>query len=94
MQNMQAVTDHLKTHQTKWPATYEELVAECNSLSDFSVEDKKEFMEKLPKKTYNTADEVIAALGSMAGDTGAGQGGTGGTMGGGTGGGQTGGGSM
>ena len=86
---MQATIDHLKDHHTKWPATYEELVAECNQLSDFSAEDKKEFMEKLPKKTYNTADEVLAALGSMGGGAGAppaGQGGMGG--------GQMGGGSM
>ena len=77
---MQGTIDHLKTHHTKWPATYEELVAECNNLSDFSAEDKRELMEKLPKKTYNTADEVIAALGL----TGTGQVGTGGTMGGGS----------
>lgn len=81
MQNMQSAVDHLKTHQTKWPATYEELVAECNNLSDFSAEDKKEFMEKLPKKTYNNADEVMAALGWT---TGGAQGGmSGGQMGGG-----------
>jgi len=86
MQNMQGTIDHLKTHHTKWPATYEELVAECNNLSDFSAEDKRELMEKLPKKSYNTADEVLAALGSMGGGTGTGQGGMGG--------GQMGGGSM
>ena len=83
---MQGTIDHLKTHHTKWPATYEELVAECNNLSDFSAEDKRELMEKLPKKSYNTADEVLAALGSMGGGTGTGQGGMGG--------GQMGGGSM
>lgn len=86
MQNMQAVTDHLKTHHTKWPATYEELVAECNGLTDFSAEDKKEFMDKLPKKTYNNADEVLAALGGTGGGAGGapqgGQGGMGGGMGG------------
>ena len=65
MQNMQSVTDHLKTHHTKWPATYEELVAECNALSDFSEADKKEFMEKLPKGTYKNPEEVLAALGTM-----------------------------
>src|SRR3989304_7921424 len=83
-------TDHLKTHHTKWPATYEELVAECTNLSDFSEEDKKEFMEKLPKRTYNSVDEVLAVLGW----TGGAEGGTGGTTGGGTGGGQMGGGAM
>ena len=63
MQNMKGAVDHLKTHQTKWPATYDELVAQCNGLTDFSDEDKKEFMEKLPKKTYNNAEEVMAAMG-------------------------------
>ena len=63
MQNMQATVDHLKDHHTKWPASYEELVAECNNLSDFSADDKKEFMQKLPRKTYNSADEVLTALG-------------------------------
>ena len=64
MQNTQIAIDHFKTHHTKWPATYDELIAECNQLSDFSEEDRKEFMEKLPKdKTYNSADEVIAVMG-------------------------------
>ena len=63
MMNMKSAIDHLKTHHAKWPATYEEIVAECNQLSDFSEEDKKEFMEKLPKKTYNSAEEVMAAMG-------------------------------
>ncbi|OGK21444.1 hypothetical protein A3C98_02495 [Candidatus Roizmanbacteria bacterium RIFCSPHIGHO2_02_FULL_37_15] len=90
MQKMQDVVEHLKTHHTKWPATYEELIAECSNLSDFSEEDKKEFMEKLPKRTYNSVDEVLAVLGW----TGGAEGGTGGTTGGGTGGGQMGGGAM
>lgn len=53
---------HLKEHQT-YPATKEELVASCNNLSDFSDEDKKWFESNLPEKTYNSADEVIKALG-------------------------------
>ena len=32
-------------------------------FSDFSEEDKKEFAEKLPEGTYNSADEVTQALG-------------------------------
>lgn len=63
MKNMKDAIDHLRTHHTKWPATYDELVAECDNLSDFSEEDKKEFMEMLPKKTYNNSGEVMAALG-------------------------------
>lgn len=76
MQNTQGAIDHLKNHQ-KYPATYDQMVAECNNLSDFSEEDKKEFMEKLPKRTYNSADEVIAALGLAT----SGRGGMGGGMG-------------
>ncbi len=62
MQNVQGAMDHLKNHQ-KYPATKAQLVAECDNLSDFSEEDKKEFVAKLPDRTYNGADEVIGALG-------------------------------
>ena len=62
MQNKEGTLDHLKEHQS-FPATKAELVAECDNLSDFSEEDKKEFAESLPDKTYNSADEVVEALG-------------------------------
>ena len=62
MQNTAGVTDHLRSHQT-YPATKAELVAACNGLSDFSAEDKSEFASKLPDRTYNSADEVMQALG-------------------------------
>ena len=62
MQNVQGAKDHLKSHQ-KYPATKAELVAECDNLSDFSGEDKKEFTSKLPEGTYNSADDVVKALG-------------------------------
>ena len=62
MQKADYVMSHLKEHQ-KYPATKEELVAECNNLSDFSDEDKAEFSEKLADGTYNSAEEVIKALG-------------------------------
>lgn len=62
MQNSQAVMDHLKTHQN-YPATKADLVAECNSLSDFSQEDKTWFTTTLPEGTYNSAEEVVKALG-------------------------------
>ncbi len=62
MQNVQGTIDHLKTHQ-KYPATKAELVAECDNLSDFSDEDKKEFASKLPDRTYNSAEEVMKVLG-------------------------------
>lgn len=62
MQNTGGVRDHLNNHQ-KYPATKAELVAECDNLSDFSEEDKKDFAAKLPGGTYNSANEVIQALG-------------------------------
>jgi len=62
MENKEGALDHLKSHQS-YPATKAELVAECDNLSDFSEEDKKEFTEKLPDKSYNSADEVVEALG-------------------------------
>ena len=71
MQDKKNAMDHLKTHQ-KYPASKAELVAECNSLSDFSSEDKKWFEENLPEKTYKSAEEVMMALGwrkeDMTGD--------------------------
>ncbi len=62
LQNTRNAIAHLREHQ-KYPATKSELVAECNRLSDFSEADKKWFMENLPTGTYNSADEVIGALG-------------------------------
>ena len=62
MQNTKGAMDHLRTHQS-YPATKAELVATCNSLSDFSEEDKREFESKLPEGTYNSAEEVAEALG-------------------------------
>lgn len=62
MKNIKNTMDHLKTHQ-KYPATKEELVKECNELSDFSDEDKKWFEQNLPDKTFSSADEVAEALG-------------------------------
>ena len=55
------ITEHLKKHQ-KYPATKAELVAECQSLSDFSEGDKNWFAASLPEGTYNSADEVLQAL--------------------------------
>lgn len=62
MQNIKDAIMHLREHQ-KYPATKSELVAACNSLSDFSTADKAEFKRSLPEGTYNSADEVMEALG-------------------------------
>lgn len=69
MQNQQAAMDHLKNHQT-YPATKADLVAACNNLSDFSAEDKQWFMNTLPENTYNSAEDVMKALGWTGGMTG------------------------
>lgn len=62
MKNVKETIDHLKTHQS-YPATKEELVKECDNLSDFSEEDKEWFMTHLTKESYDSADEVITDLG-------------------------------
>lgn len=62
MENKANAIMHLKEHAT-YPASKAELVAHCNNLSDFSEADKKEFAEKLPEGSYNSAEDVIAALG-------------------------------
>ena len=56
------IKQHLKEHQ-KYPATKEQLVAECFNLKDFSESDKAWFTSKLAAGTYKSADEVVAALG-------------------------------
>jgi len=62
MENTQGTIDHLRNHQ-EYPASKADLVAACNNLSDFSEVDKAEFESKLSDQTYNSADEVVAALG-------------------------------
>ncbi|KKQ41635.1 MAG: hypothetical protein US60_C0033G0006 [Microgenomates group bacterium GW2011_GWC1_37_8] len=62
MNKKEEAVKHLKTHQ-KYPATRDELVKECDNLSDFDEEDKKWFMEHLPEGDYNSAEEVMKALG-------------------------------
>lgn len=61
MNDMENAMKHLREHQT-YPATKAELVAECNSLSDFAQADKMEFEKMLPEGTYNSAEEVAKAL--------------------------------
>lgn len=60
--NVSGAISHLKGHQT-YPATKEDLIKECDNLSDFSDDDKKWFGDNLPDKTYKSAEEVMSALG-------------------------------
>ncbi len=62
MDDVKNMMNHLKTHQM-YPATRDELIAECNNLSDFSEKDKQWFKDTLPEGTYKSADEVMQALG-------------------------------
>ena len=62
MQDANNVKTHLLEH-AKYPASKADLVAHCNNLSDFSEGDKKEFAEKLPEGTYDSAEAVMSALG-------------------------------
>lgn len=62
MQDIPNAMSHLSDHQI-WPATKAQLVETCNNLSDFSAEDKAEFMEKLPEGSYNSPEEVGKAVG-------------------------------
>jgi hypothetical protein len=57
----QNAKDHLTKHQ-KYPATKAELVASCNSLADFSTDDKKWFAAALPEGTYTSAAQVMKVL--------------------------------
>lgn len=62
MKDTKNAIDHLKDHQ-KYPATKEELVKECNSLSDFSKKDKEWFEQHLEDRNYTSANDVIKTLG-------------------------------
>lgn len=53
--------EHLNSHQ-EYPATKAELIEACNNLSDFSSEEKKWFSKSLPSGSYESAEDVIAAL--------------------------------
>lgn len=65
MENVAGSIAHLRNDQT-YPASKADLAAACSGLSDFSEADKKEFVDGLPDRTYNNANEVIAALGWQA----------------------------
>lgn len=62
MKDLKNAAMHLKTHQT-YPATKDDLVKSCNEMSDFSKEDKEWFEDNLPEGTYESAQEVMMALG-------------------------------
>ena len=47
----------------EFPATREQLVQACDGVSEVPTEERDWFMENLPDGTYNSAQEVLQALG-------------------------------
>lgn len=57
--------DHIKTHVT-YPATTEQIMAACENWKDVDpalMEQGKQKMAAQTGKTWNTAEEVLGALG-------------------------------
>ena len=57
--------DHVKMHVT-YPTTTEQLLAACEGWKDVDpglVEQGKMKMQAMPGKTWNSAEEVLGALG-------------------------------
>jgi hypothetical protein len=64
MDGMQTAVNHLSTH-ISYPATAEELKKACNGMEDVPENERREFIEKLPDGTYNSAEDVMKAVGWM-----------------------------
>lgn len=65
MDPKQTAIDHLKTHVT-YPATTEDVLAACGNWSDVDpvlVEEGKTKLAAHAGMTWNTAEELLAALG-------------------------------
>lgn len=56
------LTEHIEKH-VSYPASKQDILMACDNMSDASAEDKQMMMDKLPDMTFQTADEVKAALG-------------------------------
>lgn len=64
-EKVKVAVDHIKTHVT-YPATTEQLMAACENWKDVDpslMEQAKTKMTAMAGKTWNSADEVLAALG-------------------------------
>ncbi len=62
MKDKNKMMAHIKEH-IDYPTTKQGLIAACNGMSDISDEDKKEFKKNLPEGSYESADDVMEALG-------------------------------
>jgi SAM-dependent methyltransferase len=61
MVDLDKIEAHLRTHQ-QYPATRATLIAACFDLQDFSEIERTWFLGTLPDATYESADDVLAAL--------------------------------
>lgn len=62
MKDKNKMMTHIKEH-IDYPTTKQGLIDACNGMSDISDEDKELFKKNLPERSYESADEVIEALG-------------------------------
>ncbi len=53
---------HIKNH-ISYPIAKSEMVKACNNMSDIQADDKTWFTKTLPEGNYESADDVISALG-------------------------------
>jgi hypothetical protein len=53
---------HIKSH-VKYPATKQAVVTACKGMSEIKAGDRKWFAEALPDGTYETAADVMEAVG-------------------------------
>ncbi len=56
------MTTHIKEH-ISYPTTKTEMIKACNDMADIQADDKEWFIKTLPEGNYESADEVIKALG-------------------------------
>ncbi|MBI4416885.1 MAG: hypothetical protein HY557_07875 [Euryarchaeota archaeon] len=61
MSNLATELGHLK-HDVQYPANKKAVVAACNNMSDYPMEDRDWFMKNLPEGTYKGPDDVLKAL--------------------------------
>lgn len=59
---MRELTDHLRMHM-KYPTTKQQIVDECNHMAHVPESTRRMVEDKLPDRAYQTADEVMRALG-------------------------------
>ena len=59
---MKEVSEHVRNHMS-YPATKKAIVEECNNMAHVPESTRMMIAEKLPDRMYQSADEVMMALG-------------------------------